>query len=107
MIWHLLQIKASTNPLCDKEAMLVDKAITKYGMGWAVLMNKLWEGILLCMTVSKTIQYITAVVYAKREDILKLGWLPKRKRGEFSLLKLVHRALYVHNWHLYLRIQVT
>ena len=41
MLWHLLQIKAPTSPLWDKEAMFVDKAITKYGMGWVVLMNKL------------------------------------------------------------------
>ena len=65
MLWHLLQIKASTNTLWDKEAMLVDKAITKYGMGWVVLMTS-YEKEYYSMTVFKTIRYTTAVVCQTR-----------------------------------------
>ena len=36
-------------------------------------------------------------------DTLRLEWLPMRERRDFSLLKLVHKALYMNNWPLALR----
>lgn len=49
--------------------------------------SKLWQG----------------TICAGREDTLRLGWLPMRQRRDFSLLKLVHKALYMNNWPLALR----
>ena len=35
-------------------------------------------------------------------DIVKIGWLPKRRRRDFHVLKLVHKALRFPGWPSYL-----
>lgn len=44
--------------------------------------------------------------YANISDILKLGWLPVKYRREFHMTKLIFKALYLSDWHLYLPMQV-
>ena len=43
--------------------------------------------------------------FVKSKDIIKLIWLPVKEHIEWQLLKLVHKAIFSHEWPGYLRLK--